>query len=38
MVTRELGSEGLVCDNGEDPQFGKSFMSCLSTRKAVADG
>jgi hypothetical protein len=38
MVTRELGSKGLVCDNGQDTESGTSFMSCLSTRKAVADG
>jgi hypothetical protein len=27
MVTGELGSEGLVCDNGQDPELGMSSLS-----------
>jgi translocator assembly and maintenance protein 41 len=36
MAARQLGSEGLVRDNGQDPEFGTSSSSCYSTRK-VAD-
>jgi translocator assembly and maintenance protein 41 len=26
MVTGELGSEGMVCDNGQDPELGTSSL------------